>query len=294
MDKQFLLNLNPYVIFCFHNATSLQFDKGFKYKPRITSAYELEYVNFGKSEMSLNGKTFGIQEGDIIFKQPGTLVQGVAKYSSVIICFTPFYDPLLEQLDYPDTLENNFKKIDYDPRFILPDLYHPLNNSDLNVLFFSTYKSFLHKTKFHQLHTKTNVLRIITMLTEDMSAKPINKNDTRLKYHDEIMQAEKYIRENCRLKLYTPDIAAMFNMSVGFFNKLFKKYLKQTPIEYQNNCRLEKARELLIHTSKTVKQISLDCGFNSDTYFETLFTKIEGRTPTRYRREPKKATDRMA
>ncbi len=290
LTRSCLLRLNPYIIYCFHNPTSLQYEKGFKYFPRVAFSYELEYINYGEGGMVINGQMVDIREGDIIFKAPGTTVQGVAKYSSIIIFFAPFYSPNLAQ-DYPDTLEihlnegKEYKMMEAYPEFILPQIYHPLNSNEYNTLFLNTYYHFIHKNKSYELQTKINMLRIITLLSEAADTQVVNQDDPHLKYYAEIMQAEEYIRWNYRLKLYVPDLAGMFNMSAGFFTKLFKKYLKQTPIQYQINCRLEKAKELLFHTSKTVKEISYECGFNSDTYFETLFTKYEGKSPSQYRKE---------
>jgi AraC-like DNA-binding protein len=291
-NRSCLLRLNPYIVYCFHNPTSLKYEKGFKYLPRTTFTYELEYINYGEGSMIINDEMQEIHAGDVLFKTPGTAVQGIARYSSVIVFFAPVYTPNLEY-DYPDsgTLEihlnegKEYKMMEINPDFVLAKIYHPLNASEYNTLFLNTYYHFLHKNKFYELQAKINLLRIVTLLSEAFDTPTINQNDPHLKYYAEIRQAEEYIRWNYRLKLYVPELAGLFNMSTGFFNKLFKKYLKQTPIQYQINYRLEKSKELLFHTSKTVREISYECGFNSDTYFETLFTKYKGKSPTQYRKE---------
>ncbi len=288
LNISFLQKLNPYVIHCFHNAISLKFEKGFKYQPRTVYTYELEYINYGEGGMVLNGKIIDVREGDIIFNTPGTAIQGIARYSSVIILFAPIYSPGLEN-DYPVQLEihNNVgcRMMEIIPEFRLPQIHHPLDGSEFNTLFSNFYGNFLHKSDLYKLDAKISLLRIIRLLLETAVPPSVNHNDPDSKYFTNIKQAEEYIRQNFRLQLYVSDIAAGYDMSVGFFTKLFKKYLGQTPIQYQINCRMEKAKELLFYTSKTVKEISYKCGFNTDKYFETLFTRLEGKSPTQYRKE---------
>ncbi len=48
--------------------------------------------------------------------------------------------------------------------------------------------------------------------------------------------------------------------------------------------RVDKAREMLVLTEKSLIQIGLDCGFNDQSYFTKVFQKYIGKTPGEYRR----------
>jgi transcriptional regulator GlxA family with amidase domain len=50
------------------------------------------------------------------------------------------------------------------------------------------------------------------------------------------------------------------------------------------NLRLKKAKELLVTTNMSIKQIAFEMGFQSNYYFTRIFTKKMGVTPTGIRK----------
>ncbi|MBE5912637.1 MAG: helix-turn-helix domain-containing protein [Pseudobutyrivibrio ruminis] len=72
--------------------------------------------------------------------------------------------------------------------------------------------------------------------------------------------------------------------SLNHFRKLFKNSTGIPPIEFLNHRRIEYAKELIKHTKipLTVKEISINCGYNDAYYFSRLFKKMEGISPKEY------------
>ena len=68
------------------------------------------------------------------------------------------------------------------------------------------------------------------------------------------------------------------------FAKLFKKKTGLLISEYLLKCRMERACKLL-KTNMSILNIAMETGFNSSTYFSTLFKKYTGKSPQDYRRE---------
>lgn len=59
-----------------------------------------------------------------------------------------------------------------------------------------------------------------------------------------------------------------------------KRLTNVTPVQYLNDCRLERARRLLSEQpQESITNIALGCGFYSSQYFATLFRRRFGRTP---------------
>ena len=73
---------------------------------------------------------------------------------------------------------------------------------------------------------------------------------------------------------------------VGYshFRRMFKKYTGLSPAQYHLKLRLQKARELLLTTNLSVKQIAYELGFQSNYYFTRIFTQKMGDTPTGLRK----------
>ena len=67
-------------------------------------------------------------------------------------------------------------------------------------------------------------------------------------------------------------------------SRSMRKYLGQTPTAFINELRLTQAANLLRHGDKSILTISSELGFDSLSYFYTLFKKHYGQTPRQFRR----------
>lgn len=65
--------------------------------------------------------------------------------------------------------------------------------------------------------------------------------------------------------------------------RLYKKYYGQTPMQYLNDKRLEKSKELLT-MSQSITATCFDIGFESPSSFSTLFKSKFGLTPTEFQK----------
>jgi AraC-like DNA-binding protein len=67
---------------------------------------------------------------------------------------------------------------------------------------------------------------------------------------------------------------------------MFKKTTGISPTSFIMLCRLQKSKQLLMEKREwTVKQIALECGYPSISYFGRLFLENEGLTPLEYRKK---------
>lgn len=80
-------------------------------------------------------------------------------------------------------------------------------------------------------------------------------------------------------------IAGIYHYNSKYLGRLFKKELGMTFKSYLNHKRLENARMLLREEAMSVTDVALRAGFNNVTYFNRVFYKAFGRTPTQYRKE---------
>ena len=99
---------------------------------------------------------------------------------------------------------------------------------------------------------------------------------------DLISKAKIHIAEN--LGSATPEsVAAHLNSSYSKFRKAFKEYTGFSPARYILELKFNKAKEALTNTDLPIKVIAIDSGFDNYEYFFTIFRRLSGMTPARYR-----------
>lgn len=92
-----------------------------------------------------------------------------------------------------------------------------------------------------------------------------------------------FINEHLAEKLTLQHISDTFFLNRNYICNLFKKELNCTFSQYLTDLRLKKACALLTKTSMTITEISMQCGFSDEFYFNKVFKKSEGISPGVYR-----------
>lgn len=105
--------------------------------------------------------------------------------------------------------------------------------------------------------------------------------------HWKLKQAIAYINDNLDQDLTLAEIAAVVDMSMYHFSRLFKQSTGFAPHQYVMNCRIERAKKLLIQTNQSIEKICEQIGFQSQSHFTNVFRKIMGITPRAYREQVK-------
>ncbi len=99
-----------------------------------------------------------------------------------------------------------------------------------------------------------------------------------------VSRAKRFIGEHQDESISLDQIAKALNVSTFYFCKMFKKSTGLTFTDYLSRTRIEKAKNLLLNPNARVSEVAYDCGFISLTHFNRIFKRIEGKSPTDYRR----------
>ncbi len=75
------------------------------------------------------------------------------------------------------------------------------------------------------------------------------------------------------------------NMSVYHFIRTFKATFGQTPHEFLQDVRLDKAKQLLITENYSITEVCLEVGYSSLGSFSDLFSRSTGVSPSIYRQQ---------
>lgn len=98
-----------------------------------------------------------------------------------------------------------------------------------------------------------------------------------------VNRARKIIRENLETTLSIQEIAASLGVSYSKFRRIFKEYTNLSPAYYQMDLKLQRAKDLLATTNRSVKDIAYQLDFSTPDYFSTKFKQKTGKTPSEFR-----------
>lgn len=98
-----------------------------------------------------------------------------------------------------------------------------------------------------------------------------------------IKESLDYVHKNYHKQITIDTICDRFKINKCYFCCMFKKETGHTFINYLNNYKIEKSKELLKNTNMSLLDISLEVGFNNQSYYSTIFKKYTNMTPLEYR-----------
>ncbi|MDR6225070.1 AraC family transcriptional regulator [Desmospora profundinema] len=102
--------------------------------------------------------------------------------------------------------------------------------------------------------------------------------------YSEIDAVITYIHQHIEEPLPLSRLADHVAYSPYHFTRIFKERIGLSPHYYISSLRLQKAKELLIHTNLPVRDIGLEIGQQSLGTFTTRFTQRVGVTPSQFRK----------
>ena len=94
-----------------------------------------------------------------------------------------------------------------------------------------------------------------------------------------IEQAKIIMNENVFNNIDPEELAMRLNISYSWFRKVFRDYTGYAPAKYFQELKLRKAKQLLLSTSQSVKEISFMLAYKSTEHFFASFKKRTGFTP---------------
>lgn len=98
-----------------------------------------------------------------------------------------------------------------------------------------------------------------------------------------LKRARDYIEANLGEPLHLSDIAASAGLSRMHFAAQFRAATGMRPHEFVLRRRIERAQELIARPNTTLVDISLSVGFQTQAHFTTVFKRLVGETPSRWR-----------
>ena len=153
-------------------------------------------------------------------------------------------------------------------------------SSDIVRLYESAYQTALDEAAYFQQMLAGIVNHLLGLMYSLERNRQLNKNRSHV---DMINKARLRIRESLESDLTIQQVADELGVSYSNFRKLFKEFTGISPSLYQQDLKLQRAKELLSTTDMSIKEIAYQLNFESPDYFSSKFRAKVGRKPSEFR-----------
>ena len=104
-------------------------------------------------------------------------------------------------------------------------------------------------------------------------------------YPELLSRILNYMAERFNTSISISALCQEFKISSGTVYRLFRTYLKSSPIDYLIGERMKIARSLLLESNTPIKDIAFQVGYENQLYFSSEFRRICGSSPRDFRKK---------
>lgn len=239
-------------------------------KGRVLNEYQLLYITEGEGVFnSAHAKDIPLKAGDLFLLFPGEWhtyhPTGKNGWKSYWIGF--------KGKNVDDRVKAGFLSVD-------KPIYHVGFSADIIRLYEEAYKRAQEEAPYSQQILAGIVNHLVGLMYALERSMKLSKDHTRV---DMINLARLRIRESLEVDLTIQQVAEELGVSYSNFRKLFKEFTGISPALYQQDLRLQRAKELLATTTLSIKEIAYRLRFESPDYFSSKFKIKTGKKPSEFR-----------
>ncbi|MFT3751834.1 MAG: AraC family transcriptional regulator [Paludibacter sp.] len=236
---------------------------------RKLSEFQLVYVTQGAGTLQIETEKYTVQKGDIFIIHPNQWHTYAPDNNTG---WNEYYIGFKGDIVY--------KWIDSSLLGSNTQLYSIGLNEELVQLFKRAIELAKFSNQVFDLHLSGIIYHLLGLLIFE-----INNKELLSEYNMQLVEKSKVImNENIESSLNIEELSANLNLNYTTFRKNFKLTTGFSPKQYFIELKLKKAKQLLLETSFSVKEIAAKLGFSSSEHFTITFKQKMGSTPQGYRK----------
>ena len=230
------------------------------------SYWELTYVDKGELLTTIDGVSYHLKQGDLIFYAPMQFhtQSTFEKISSSYLTIN-----FKMNFNHADLLCNKIFSLKRDSYFIVTRLIEELSNDNL------------YSDDLSLCYLKELIIQMLRLDNSHFHSKPTTHMQQT--YENELLNdILLYIDNNIYEKISVSTLCEHFCISTSMLHSLFRKNMNNTAKNYINELKLSKSKELIRNSTHTLSEISEMLGFSSIHYFSKKFKSYFNISPTEY------------
>lgn len=243
-------------------------DSGYTYGPAVREFYIIHYVISGKGTLKTEDSFYQLSARQAFIIYP----EEVTTYSADecepwYYCFFAFSGSLAAELVERTEFRGRNRVV------TLPD-------NNIFEIIDETTMTLKWARDNHDLYALSQLFRLIDIFaTSPVNTVPPSIGTSK----NYVKQAMDYIHFNYAADLSVSQLADKLALNRSYFYRIFKEEIGMSPLDYINNYRIERAKDLLRSSQLPIWEIASITGFNTLSSFYRMFLLKTSMSPREYR-----------
>ena len=238
--------------------------------------YEILYVMAGTTYVNVDGVNYEVISGETFFISPGAVHYYVEPSEFNKICVVRLTEEFLKCFSV---------EVKHVYTVFLSDVLHIRENPRISVIIEEIQTVFeIEEEVFVESILIGKSLELLIYLYQNqflISERASVRRNNDSECMDKMIE---YIREHLQDKITLSDVAVHLGFSESYCSKYIKKKTNMNFLEYLNNERIEKAKQMLRLSDAPVTEIAYITGFSSIQSFNRVFKSFCEVSSTEYRK----------
>lgn len=233
--------------------------------------YQILYALDGSGEITLDGVCYPFEKDHAVFIVPESShsIHANSKLTVLVLAFAEKCIKLNENEELHKTLRTSSKYFDLDP-FTASEI-----RGQLRKLLFEQNNS---KEDLRSIASSLLLLKILlTFARIDKRSQFSDANEMRA------AKIQQYITNHYFENMRAETLSSKFSISTRYMNEIFKEFYDETPMQYLQHVRINRAKTLLLETDKEIITICFEVGYETLSTFYRTFKNIVGMSPHKFR-----------
>lgn len=243
--------------------------------------WELTYVEKGRGTRRIGNKVAPFSDGDLVLVVPGMAhiwnfdsnsADAEGNIANITLTWSQDF------VDRSSGAFEEFRSVGY--YFSCLDHSIDFRNSEVRDSIVSFMKSAQGKSRTEQIAITLQILAVISGQKNYADAGHFEQKLTNERLVEDI---KAFVQCNYKHNITTSVVALRAGMTVSGFCAFWKKYCGEAFMKYLIGLRVENAAYLLSNADMRISEVCYESGFSDVPYFNRVFKKMKGLSPSEYR-----------